>query len=136
LFFSPAVGCALCHSGFNFSGNWRDAQGETGRASFARNGTSERPMRVPTLRNVALTAPYMHDGRFATLAAVLEHYSRLAARARSARAEPLDPRLPRRALTDNERAELIAFLGSLTDQPFVERFAAAARARQTPADAP
>jgi cytochrome c peroxidase len=123
LFFSPAVGCAKCHSGFNFSGNWRDAQGDTGRASFARNGTSEHPMRVPTLRNVALTAPYMHDGRFATLAAVLEHYSRLATRARSARAESLDPRLPSRALTDSERAELSAFLGSLTDQAFVEHFA-------------
>ena len=131
LFFSPRVGCARCHSGFNFSGNWRDAQGETGRASFANNGSSERAVRVPTLRNVALTAPYMHDGRFATLGQVLEHYSGLAARAHAGHGTPgtrSDPRLPRTALSESERAELIAFLESLTDEAFVRRFAAAGRA--------
>lgn len=129
LFFSKRVGCAGCHSGFNFSGNWRDAQGETGRASFANDGTSARPLRVPTLRNVALTGPYMHDGRFATLAAVLEHYSTLGARAGGGQGRPrYDPRLPHRALSDSERAELIAFLESLTDPAFVERFAAAGAA--------
>ena len=40
------------------------------------NGTGAEPVRVPTLRNIALTAPYMHDGRFATLDAVLDHYQR------------------------------------------------------------
>ena len=120
LFFSARVGCAGCHSGFNFSGNWRDAQGETGRAAFASDGTSDRPLRVPGLRNVALTAPYMHDGRFATLEAVLEHYSSLAAgRGRSPR---YDPRLPRAPLTAAERAELVAFLESLTDMDFTRRF--------------
>jgi cytochrome c peroxidase len=126
LFFSQRVGCAQCHSGFNFSGNWRDAEGETGRASFADNGTSGGPMRVPTLRNVALTAPYMHDGRLPTLAAVLEHYSQLASRAHDEGASRYDPRLPRAALTSTERAELIAFLDSLTDESFVARFTAAA----------
>jgi cytochrome c peroxidase len=123
LFFSSRVGCSACHSGFNFAGNWRDAQGKTGRASFANNGTSERPLRVPTLRNVALTAPYMHDGRFATLQAVLQHYSGLAARARAAPGPHYDRRLPHTPLTSTERADLIAFLGSLTDQSFVRRFA-------------
>jgi cytochrome c peroxidase len=124
LFFSARVGCAGCHSGFNFSGNWRDAQGATGRASFANDGTSERPMRVPTLRNIALTAPYMHDGRFATLAEVLEHYSRLGEQRRAAGSRGIDPRLPRSALSANEQADLIAFLGSLTDESFVQRFGA------------
>ena len=129
LFFSAAVGCARCHSGFNFAGNWRDAQGATGPASFATNGTSAVPMRVPTLRNIALTAPYMHDGRFATLAQVLEHYSRLGERRRAAGSPgPADPRLPRRALSASERTELIAFLGSLTDESFVGRFAVSRRA--------
>ena len=122
LFYSERAGCAGCHSGFNFSGNWRDAQGETGRASFARNGTSDEPMKVPTLRNVALTAPYMHDGRFATLAAVLDHYSDLARRPGGARR--IDPRLPRAPLSAAERAALSAFLESLTDRAFVARFAA------------
>jgi len=124
LFFSARVGCARCHSGFNFAGNWRDSEGTTGPASFANNGTSATPMRVPTLRNVALTAPYMHDGRFATLDAVLEHYSALARRRASG--ERLDPRLPQALLTDTERAELHAFLDSLTDESFVRRFASRA----------
>jgi cytochrome c peroxidase len=125
LFYSPRVGCALCHSGFNFSGNWRDTQGETGRASFARNGTSAAPVRVPTLRNVALTAPYMHDGRLATLAAVLAHYSDLARQPGGA--ARIDRRLPRAPLTASERAALQAFLESLTDRAFVARFALEAR---------
>jgi cytochrome c peroxidase len=122
LFFSERVGCARCHSGFNFAGNWRDSRGDTGPASFPNNGVSTTPMRVPTLRNIALTAPYMHDGRFATLDAVLEHYSGLSRR--RAAGEPLDPRLPRTPLADTERAELRAFLDSLTDPSFVRRFAA------------
>jgi cytochrome c peroxidase len=127
LFFSSRVGCAGCHAGFNFSGNWRDAQGATGAASFARNGTAARAVRVPTLRNVALTAPYMHDGRFATLGEVLEHYSDLGARRRQG-ARALDRRLPREPLSAGERAELIAFLESLTDESFVARFTPAATA--------
>lgn len=123
LFYSERVGCAGCHSGFNFSGNWRDEKGETGRASFARNGTSEEPLKVPTLRNVALTGPYMHDGRFATLEAVLAHYSDLAQRPGGA--AHVDRRLPRAPLTAAERAALIAFLESLTDRAFVARFAGA-----------
>jgi len=118
LFYSSRIGCSGCHSGFNFSGNWRDRQGETGRASFARDGTSEQPLKVPTLRNVALTAPYMHDGRFATLEAVLAHYSDLASERRAAR---IDPRLPRTPVTQKERAQLKAFLESLTDRAFVDR---------------
>jgi cytochrome c peroxidase len=129
LFFSQRAGCANCHSGFNFSGNWRDTQGATGRASFAANGTSTRPIRVPTLRNVALTAPYMHDGRFATLEEVLGHYSAVGARiaataAGAPRARPYDARLPRTAFSATERAELESFLQSLTDESFVARFAA------------
>jgi cytochrome c peroxidase len=133
LFFSGRVGCARCHSGFNFAGNWRDAQGATGRASFANDGTSDAPMRVPTLRNIALTAPYMHDGRFATLEEVLEHYSRLGERRRVAGTTRYDPRLPHGALSATERAGLIAFLGSLTDESFVQRFAAS---RGAPKSAP
>jgi cytochrome c peroxidase len=124
LFFSPTIGCAQCHAGFNFAGNWRDAQGATGRASFANNGTSAAPLRVPTLRNIALTAPYMHDGRFGSLEEVIGHYSRLGEQAQAHRGRQ-DPRLPRRPLASAERADLIAFLRSLTDEAFVQRFAAA-----------
>lgn len=120
LFFARQTGCSACHSGFNFSGTWRDDQGDTGKPAFANNGTGARPMRVPTLRNIALTAPYMHDGRFATLDAVLDHYFSL-----GDRASRYDARLPRTRLDPQQKADLIAFLTSLTDESFVRRFAVA-----------
>ncbi len=119
LFFSRRIGCAGCHSGFNFSGNWRDAEGRTGRASFANDGTSDRPLRVPTLRNLLYTAPYMHDGRFATLGAVLDHYVRVGREPDSTHGGTRDPRLQAFTLTREERQQLIAFLGSLSDAAFV-----------------
>lgn len=121
LFFSARLNCAACHSGFNFAGSWRDAQGATGAPSLANNGTSEAPMRVPTLRNIALTAPYMHDGRFATLDAVLDHYTRIGREPDTAHGGKRDPRLKGFELSAPERAELLAFLASLTDPGFVAR---------------
>jgi cytochrome c peroxidase len=118
LFYSARLGCSACHSGFNFAGNWRDAQGATGAASFARNGTSATPMRVPTLRNITLTAPYMHDGRFSTLEAVIDHYQD----AGQNRSDKNEPHLQPFVLDPEERAALIAFLHSLTDQEFVAGF--------------
>jgi cytochrome c peroxidase len=115
LFYSPKAGCGSCHSGFNFNGNWRDSQGDTGKPGFANNGIGDQLMRVPTLRNIALTAPYMHDGRFATLDAVLNHYAYVAERPAS------DPKLRTFNLSADERADLIAFLHSLTDAEFSGR---------------
>ncbi len=120
LFFSPAAGCSACHSGFNFTGTWRDSEGDTGKPAFASNGVTEQPMRVPTLRNIELSGPYMHDGRFPTLQAVLDHYSDL-----GKRAIRYDRRLPRIKLDMQQKAELIAFLKSLTDESFVRQSATA-----------
>jgi cytochrome c peroxidase len=116
LFYSTRAGCGSCHSGFNFEGNWRDAQGETGKPSFANNGTGEQLMRVPTLRNIAVTAPYMHDGRFSNLEAVLDHYASMAKRPGA------DHRLRSFDLLADERSELIAFLNALTDDEFNARY--------------
>ena len=115
LFYSHQAGCGSCHSGFNFNGNWRDTQGDTGKPGFANNGIGDQLMRVPTLRNIALTAPYMHDGRFATLDAVLDHYARIA------RQPTGDARLRSFNLSPDERADLIAFLHTLTDAEFSGR---------------
>jgi cytochrome c peroxidase len=84
--------------------------------------------RAPTLRNIELTAPYMHDGSVATLEEVLDHYSAggrsIAAgpQAGNGRTSPLkDPLVSGFELSPEERAALIAFLRSLTDERFVER---------------
>jgi cytochrome c peroxidase len=109
LFFSPRSGCARCHGGINFAGPWVDAGQPVAQAVFADTGTG-RSVRVPTLRNLGATAPYMHDGRFASLDAVLDHYERLAT-------DPAaDARLRRAPLTTGERASLTAFLQSLNDR--------------------
>jgi cytochrome c peroxidase len=107
LFFSQRTGCAACHGGVNFAGAWvdRDHQAEP---VFADTGTGVA-VRVPTLRNLPATAPYMHDGRFAGLDQVLDHYETLAV-------DPAaDPRLRRAPLTTDERAQLREFLLSLAD---------------------
>jgi cytochrome c peroxidase len=108
LFFSGHGGCAQCHGGINFAGEWVDRDHRQARALFADTGTGE-PVRVPTLRNLSATAPYMHDGRFASLDAVLDHYEKLAA-------DPAaDARLRRPPLTSEERSDLQVFLQSLSD---------------------
>lgn len=83
------------------------------------NPADDRRFKSSSLRNIALTAPYMHDGRFADLAAVIDHYDS------GVEAQPtLDPRLrvpgspePRKLnLTPAEKQALVAFLGTLTDE--------------------
>ncbi len=117
LFYSERVGCGSCHSGFNFSGAWRDSQADA-EPSFARNGLGPDPTRVPTLRNIELTKPYMHDGRFSTLEAVLDHYQQAGASAGATTNEQQTFRLRPFRLNATERRELIAFLRSLTDPTF------------------
>lgn len=102
VFFSQRAGCSGCHGGFNFSGQARYAGGRPAKPRLAANGVTSGRFRIPTLRNVALTGPYMHDGSMATLAEVIERYST----ARDLR------------LTESEKAELVAFLESLTDERF------------------
>jgi cytochrome c peroxidase len=73
--------CFHCHNGplmqvKKFSNNGIDATfSDLGRGSVTGNANDNGKFKVPTLRNIALTAPYMHDGRFATLDEVIEHYS-------------------------------------------------------------
>ena len=115
LFFSQSAGCGRCHFGFNFSGHWRDSQGATGKASFANNGVGIQRMRIPTLRNIAQTAPYMHGGRFATLEAVVDHYAKTAEAARRDSHIKIDIRLRSFNPSNPDRDDLLAFLQGLTD---------------------
>jgi cytochrome c peroxidase len=138
LFFSTRVGCAQCHSGLNLSGPLRYEGHEEEGALFANTGlydvdgrgsypvhdrglidvthraTDMGKFRVPTLRNVELTAPYMHDGSLTSLEQVIDHY------ARGGHRNPhLDSRIHPLRLSPAERVDLIAFLRSLTDREFV-----------------
>jgi len=103
LFFSKRAGCSECHQGFNFAGESRYAGHSKTAPVLVRNGVTEGAFRVPTLRNVELTAPYMHDGSIATIDEVIQRYA-------VARKLSLDA---------NDRADLAEFLRSLTDREFV-----------------
>jgi cytochrome c peroxidase len=109
LFFGRA-GCAGCHAGINFNGEWVDRDHPVAQPSFADTGSGVA-VRVPTLRNIAATSPYMHDGRFVALDAVIMNYEDLAA------SPAADPRLRRAPLTTGERQALHAFLLSLSGAP-------------------
>jgi cytochrome c peroxidase len=117
--------CAVCHlpgQGAHFSmivpaNNGLDADhkgADGGVGDVTLNGREIGLFKSPSLRNVEHTAPYMHDGRFDTLEKVIDHYSK------GVQAHPtLDPRMRRLNFTDSEKAALIAFLKTLTDQKFL-----------------
>jgi len=139
LFYSTRVGCAQCHSGINFTGAIVYEDHTRARALYANTGLydldgrgayplSDRGLievthraadmgrfKVPTLRNVALTAPYMHDGSLPDLDAVLDHYVR-----GGHNSSLRDSRIRPFTLLPTERADLVEFLKSLTDREFVE----------------
>lgn len=114
--------CSGCHSGGMFTddyfhNNGLDAtfQKDPGRVRITEFAGDSGKFHVPSLRNVALTAPYMHDGRFHTLAQVLEHYS--SGVKNSATLDPLLKGGTRTGitLTQSDKDKLIAFLKTLTD---------------------
>jgi cytochrome c peroxidase len=126
LFFSPRLGCSGCHEGVGFGGGLA-LPDRAAEPLYVANGlggeglalTTGRPedrgrFRVRTLRNVGVTAPYMHDGRLPTLEAVIRHYEE-----GGEPGAPRDPRMPAFRLTPAERAALVAFLESLTDEEFL-----------------
>jgi cytochrome c peroxidase len=150
LFFSEPLSCFRCHGGFNFT-DATDFEGrKSGEIPFHNTGLynvagafsypqpnvgiyeyTKRPedigkFKVPTLRNIALTAPYMHDGSAKTLDDVLDHYS---AGGRTITGSPnagdgfhnpnKDLLIRGFKLSAQERADLIAFLQSLTDEEVI-----------------
>jgi len=85
------------------------AANDLGRYEATLDRNDRWRYRTPTLRNVAVTAPYMHDGSLATLDAVIDHYA-----AGGVPHEGLDPRIRPLSLSTDERADLVAFLQALT----------------------
>ena len=85
-------------------------EGDLGRQEVTGQASDARAFRTPSLRNVALTAPYMHDGSLATLDEVLEHYI-----AGGWTTDPTqDPRIRPLRIGRDERDAIVAFLRSLT----------------------
>jgi cytochrome c peroxidase len=102
-----------------FANNGSAVKGDEGLSVETKRQQDRGRFRVPTLRNIALTAPYMHDGRFGTLEEVVEHYVGGGKHAESigvvdSQIRPLD-------LSDEEKRDLVEFLKNLTDSEFVAR---------------
>jgi cytochrome c peroxidase len=119
--------CFHCHGGPlfqnpGFANNGLDSEfKDLGRAKVTGKDWDKGKFAIPSLRNVALTAPYMHDGRFATLEEVVEHYN-----SGLKRSPTLDPNLAKHPtdglrLTPEDKKSLVAFLKTLTDDRFVPK---------------
>jgi cytochrome c peroxidase len=122
--------CFHCHAGINFTNNkfmnnGLDAEADftdMGRFKVTQNPDDRALFKVPSLRNIALTPPYMHDGRFATLEEVLDHYN-TGAKSSST----VDPIMQFNLqpgglqLSAQDKADIIAFLHTLTDTEFVNK---------------
>jgi len=150
LFFGEELECHHCHTGFNFTLSTVHANSTFSAAAFQNTGLynldgqgayphgnrgvyeiTGKPedmgrFRPPTLRNISLTAPYMHDGSIATLEGVVRHYMaggrviEEGALAGDGRRNPQKNGLVSGfQITDEEIADLIAFLESLTDEHFI-----------------
>ncbi len=150
LFFSERLECFHCHGGFNFSQSVHHAHSAFDEVEFHNNGlyniggTGDYPpgnrglweftqqprdmgrFRAPTLRNIALTAPYMHDGSMATLEEVLDHYARGGRLIEGGPFAGDGAQNPFKSdlitpfqLTAQEKQDLIEFLNSLTDWEFL-----------------
>jgi cytochrome c peroxidase len=150
LFFSERLECFHCHGGFNFSGS-TDYEGKgftekefhnTGLYNIDGQGGYPAPniglkaftglpqdmgrFKAPTLRNITLTAPYMHDGSIATLDEVLDHYAAGGRTIGSGPSAGIGSANPYKSgfvggftLSPSERADVLAFLQSLTDSTFI-----------------
>lgn len=142
LFFSSRTNCNRCHAAPNFAapdfvggeygsnggtfgGGGEDLRGTANNGLdlvYTDQGLGNGKFRIPSLRNIALTAPYMHDGRFKTLEEVIEHYNsgvkphtHLDKNLRSANSTPL-----RLDLSELEKQALLAFMHTLTDEQMMQ----------------
>ncbi len=120
LFKSERLNCVKCHSGFNFTNysitnnGLYDVYSDPGKGRLTTLASDSGTFKVPSLRNVAMTAPYMHDGSLSTIDQVIEHY------ASGGKNHPNKSELIKEfTLSPTEKKQLKAFLESLTDYSVV-----------------
>ncbi len=122
LFRSLKTRCFECHSMPYFSDNTfriigvpeDDGTYNMGRAKVPEQGPFGA-FKVPTLRNIALNAPYMHNGKFATLEEVIKFYAEGGGRREKVQIENIDDKISKFDITPEETADLVSFLHALTD---------------------
>ena len=115
--------CASCHKEPLFTSHTFENNGlaldptlnDFGRMKITQNPDDSLKFKVPTLRNIQFTFPYMHDGRFKTLTEVVQHYNSGIIKGKTV-AQQLNKPMN---LSSNERTELVAFLKTLTDSEFL-----------------
>lgn len=132
IFFSQKAMCGSCHSGGNLSApdfpgggySQPDIQGTANiglQLVYTDNGKHEGQFKIPSLRNIGVTAPYMHDGRFKTLEEVIEHYDNGIALHKNLDAKfRTSDGAKKLNLSAIEKLALIAFLNTLTDENFLK----------------
>jgi cytochrome c peroxidase len=121
IFISSKTNCVKCHSGPFFTTFEPENNGlylsykDPGRARFTKQPSDSGKFKVPSLRNVALTPPYMHDGSLASLENVVDHY------ASGGKSGPnQNPLVKGFTLKPGEKEALIAFLKTLSDPAFTQ----------------
>lgn len=113
--------CSSCHQGplltnFSYQNNGLDLYSEDqGRERITLLPEDHGKFKVPTLRNIELSFPYMHDGRFVNLKEVIEHYTNGIQPASNLAEELKDPIV----LNENEKEDLLNFLSTLTDYQYI-----------------
>ncbi len=120
LFFGEKTGCSNCHHDFNFTNYTFENNGlyedyaDPGRFRLTGDESDRAKFKVPTLRNIELTAPYMHDGSIETLEEIISHYES-GGKDHPNKSDLIEPF----TLTETERNELVLFLKTLTDESFI-----------------
>jgi cytochrome c peroxidase len=119
--------CSTCHAtdlftdeSFRNNGLDNDFSKDSGREKITESEQDRGKFKVPGLRNVELTAPYMHDGRFKTLPQVLDHYSHGMKQSPTLDMSLQQSGQPGIPLTEDEKTRIIAFLKTLTDRSFIQ----------------
>lgn len=121
LFESDSLNCSSCHGNFDLRKNGYENNGlyssypDSGRAGITLNPVDAGRFKVPSLRNVALSGPYMFDGSLATLSDVVDHYA-----GGGAGHPNQNPLVGGFSLSSQEKDDLLAFLNALTDESFPE----------------